>query len=273
MKRRTDEWVQDLDGRMSTGEVEAILARLDAAVAPDPSPDQTRELVARLRPLMPRGGPASDTRFRAAGLEQPLFTLFRCLILQARLFFRPVWWLGSLAAVAAGLLAAPALAELAIPLSALAPVMVIAGVAYGFRSLRGAALELELSCAVTPAQAVLSRILLMMGYYLLLGAAAALAGAGPFLTLLLSWCAALTLFTGLMLALTLYTGAIGAAVLTFSFWGLELVTRQLWPGLFSQPGTTAWLPAQMAALAAGLALGAFALSRPSLTRLAARRDA
>lgn len=126
MKQRTDEWMQDLDGQMSTGELEAILARLDVAVAPEPAPDQTRELVARLRPLVPRGGPASDARFRAEGLEPPLFTLFRCLILQARVFFRPLWWLASLAAVAAGLLAAPALAELAFPVSALAPVMVIA---------------------------------------------------------------------------------------------------------------------------------------------------
>lgn len=287
MKRRHDvnAWVEDLNGEMKPEEVEAVLDRLALYTAPEPAVAQTEALLARLRPLMPgrapapSGATAAQPRFRSTGLAEPAFTFLYFLRPTLRLF-RPVWWLASLAAVVLGLLLAPVLADVGIPLSACAPLLVVGAVAYGFRTLKGTALDLELTCAISPAQAVLARLLVITGYYLALGAAASLiagvAGSGAaaigVLPALLSWSASLLLFAGLMLLLTLLTGTVLAATLSLSFWGLHLALRLQPFSLFAPSAAPGWLPAQVTALLAGLLLIGFSLTRRVTGHLTGRRD-
>lgn len=263
MKRHADEIGADIDRKIPPETLERMLTRLDRFAVPEPGPAETEALIARLRPLMPQPAQASSPRFRDVALAPPRASMLRALLPQVRLF-RPVWWAGSLGAVLLSLLLAGPLSAEGIPLSALAPLLIIAGIAYGFASLRGAALELEISCPVTPAQAALGRMLVVLSYCLALGAATALAYQGPVVPLFLSWCAGLSFFAGLVLLLTLVTGTSGAIALSLLVWATQLSLRKHWTTLFADPGAPGWAPVQVAALALGVVMLAYALSRRGL---------
>jgi hypothetical protein len=268
MKGRSADIARDIDNQIAGETVDSMLNRLDRFAVPEPGQAETEALIAYLRPLMPKPSPAPTARFRDVALMEPRSSMLRALVPQVRLF-RPVWWLGSLLVVLMSLGLAEPLAAEGIPLSALAPLLIIAGVGYAFGSLRGGALELELSCPITPAQAALGRMLVVLGYGLALGAATALVYGGPALPLLLGWCASLLFFAGLMLALTVFTGTSGAAALSLLVWGAQLLFRETRLTLFVQPDAPGWLHVQLVALAAGGLLLPFALFR---SRLLVRRE-
>ena len=270
MKRQAGEIAQDIDRQIPEETLEHMMARLDRFAVPEPGPAETEALIAHLRPLMPPPAPAAAPRFRDVALAPPRPSMLRTLLPQIRLF-HPVWWLGSLGAVLVALLVAGPLAAEGIPLSSLSPLLIIAGIAYGFASLRGAALELELSCPITPAQATLGRILVVLGYCLGLGALVALAYRGPAVPLFLAWCAALVFFAGLVLALSLVTGTGGAIALSLLVWAAQLLLRKSWPTLFTAPSSPGWMTIQTAALLAGGLMMTFAFSRRGL--LLKREDA
>lgn len=256
------EWSADLE----PGEAERLIDRLAAHAVPEPSAQETEALIARLRPLVPR---RRASRFRPAGMTaEPESILLAHLTAQARLF-RPVWWLSSLLLVLGGLALAGPLSDLGLSLAVLAPVLVMAGLAYGFRTIRGGALELELSCPVTPVQMILSRLLVLLGYNFLLGLLAVLTLGAPGL-LLLSWTACLFLFTGLMLSLTLYMGTTAAVVGSLTLWGLQLLMADVGLSLFALPGSRFWLPMQFSALALGLLLVGLAVLSGRLQLLMGR---
>lgn len=259
MHRRTD-LIAELAGELEKAEAEALLARLEALADPQPTLAETNALIDRLRPLTPRPRPR---RFREQGLTREPLAHF--LAAQAH-HFRPVWWLASLAFVLLGLAVQGELAAQGLSVAALAPVLVIGGVVYAFRSLRGAALELELACPVTPTQVTLSRILLPLGYYLVLGTLPALA-AGEGGRLLLSWTAALFLFTGLILTLTLYMGSLSAGVLSLVIWGVLIALHVQGLSPFAVDPGPFWAPLQFGALVTGLLLLLHALSPGRLYRL------
>lgn len=263
MKRRWTDLIQELDGELDPRDAEALLTRLDGHAVPGPSAADTDALIDRLRPLTPRPRPR---RFRETGLTREPLALF--LATQVH-HFRPVWWLASLAFVLLGLAAQPALAREGLSVAALAPALVIGGVAYAFRSLKGTALELELACPVTPAQVSLSRILVPLLYYLLLGALPALAG-GEAGRLLLTWTATLLLFTGLMLSLTLYLGSLAASLAALVLWSILGSMHILWVSPFNLEGNPFWLPMQVVALLAGAALLLHALAPGRVYRLIER---
>jgi hypothetical protein len=260
--RRTD-LLDELSGELDPTEAEALFARLEAHAVPEPTTAETDALIDRLRPLTPRPRPR---RFREVGLTREPLALF--LATQAH-HFRPAWWLASLAFVLMGLAAQGVLAARGLSVAVIAPALVIGGVAYAFRSLRGAALELELACPVTPAQVTLSRILVPLGYYLLLGALPALS-AGEGGRLLLSWTAALFLFTGLFLTLTLYMGPLAASVVALVAWGALIGLHLHGLSPFSLAPNPLWTPMQVGALVAGLLLLLHALAPGRIYRLLER---
>ena len=288
-------------GHLTPAEAEAVLARLATHLVPLPTAADTEALIDRLRPLLPQPAPR---RFRDFGLSrEPV-----ALLLRAQLqHFRPAWWLASLAFVLLGLLAGPSLAARGLSPAVLAPPLVIGGVLYGFRSLRGAALEIELSCPVTPAQVALGRMLVPLLYYLVLGAVAILPvpglagalsgavlpgqalvagstqGAVPaptgvfpepaYAQLFLGWTAALLLFAGLMLTLTLYVGTATAAGLATVLWGLLCALHTVRLSPFALPAGPRWTPVQLALLALGLLLLATGLYRRRLFHWPPGREA
>lgn len=269
MKRRAAEIAHELDDHFRPDEVEGLLNRLAAYQAPEPSPGETERLLAHLRPLVPRHQPR---RFREVGMTAQPVSVFVEYLLSQRMHFRPVWWLLSLLIVALGFVVEPILADGGIPLSALAPVLAIGSVAYGFRSLKGAALEIELSCPVTPAQIFLSRLLVIMSYYLVLGAGLAAVAGGSSVRLLFGWSAALVLFTGLMLILTVHLGMAMGTILTLLLWVGQLMVRTHQFSLFAWPGGAGWLTTQMIALAAGLGLLVITFAGTGPRRLLDRRS-
>lgn len=255
MTRNREDLIRELSADLGPGAAEHLLDRLVSHTVPEPSAQETDVLIARLRPLLPRH---QVRRFRPDGLTQdPGAILLAHLAAQTRLF-RPVWWLGSLLLVLAGLILAEPLASGGLSLAVLAPVLVMAGLAYGFRTIRGGALELELACPVTPVQMILSRLLILLGYDFLLGVLAGLTIGAPGL-LLLSWTACLLLFTGLMLALTLCLGTTAAVVGALSLWGLQLLLVERGLSLFTLPGAGLWMPMQVGAMALGLILVALSV--------------
>lgn len=267
MKGQSADIARDIDHQLPVETVDTMLNRLDRFAVPEPGPAETEALIAHLRPLMPQPSAPTAARFRDVALVEPRSSMLMALLPQVRLF-RPIWWLGSLLAVLLSLGLAGPLAAEGIPLTAVAPLLIIAGVAYAFGSLRGGALELELSCPITPAQAALGRMLVVLSYCLALGALAALVHGGPALPLLLGWSASLFFFAGLMLALTLFTGTNGAAALSLLVWGAQLLFRETRLTLYAQPGAPGWVQVQLAALAVGVLLLPAALAR---SRLLVRR--
>lgn len=274
MKRSTEEVAHDLDGQIASAVLAPVLDRLDDWAVPEPGPAETEALIASLRPLLP--APAQQkrptARFRDTALEAPRASILRALLPQLHVF-HPAWWAGSLLAVLLCLALAAPLAAQSVPVSALAPVLVIAGLICSFQTLRGSALELELSCPITPAQAILSRMLVVLGYNLVLGCLAALFYGGPVLMMLLAWCASVLLFAGLVLGLTMYTDTTTAAVIATGVWVAQLLLRQTRLTLYSLPDSGGWVPLQLAALAAGLVVLALTLTGPGLYWLIGRGDA
>ncbi|WP_374711801.1 hypothetical protein [Symbiobacterium terraclitae] len=277
MKRRWDELIVEVaapgpagsaEAALSPEEAAAVFARLDAHLVPLPTAADTAALIDRLRPLLPQPAPR---RFREVGLSrEPV-----ALLLWAQLHhFRPSWWLASLGFVLVGLVAGPSLTTAGLSPAVLAPPLVIGGVLYAFRSLRGAALELELSCPVTPAQVALGRMLVPLVYDLLLGAIPVLAP-GPlhaWFRLYLSWTAALILFAGLMLTLTLFVGTTVAAGLATGLWGLLGALHLIRLSPFGLPDGPGWILAQLALLASGILLLSAGLRPERIGRWAAGRQ-
>jgi len=272
------------DAGLTAAEAEAVLNRLAGHLVPQPTTAETAALINRLRPLLPR--PAAR-RFRTSGLSrEPLAHFLRTQLHH----FRPLWWLASLGFVLLGLGAGSFLADWGLSPAVLAPPLIIGGVLYSFHSLRGAALELELSCPVTPAQVALGRILVPLLYCLVLGALPVLAGtitSGPavlvapapaFLPsailavrLFLGWAAALFLFAGLMLTLTLHFGTYTAAGLSTALWAGLAGLHRLPLSPFSLSHGALWTPLQVGGLTAGLLLLCAALRGDRLRRWVERR--
>jgi len=269
VKRPAREVANDLDNRIDAEVLSQVFDRLDDYAIPEPAPVDTDRLIAAIRPLMPPVARPASSRFRSYALERPGLPLWRALLPQMRLF-HPAWWLGSLAVLMVGLLVAGPLAADGWPVSILAPALVIGGVAYSLRTLRGGGLEIELACPITPAQAILARMIVVLVYNTALGGICALAMPGPALALLLPWCASLTFFAGLTLALTTLTETTPAVALSLMVWGGLILLRATRLTLFATSVEGGGTLAQVGALVAGLALAAYALAGSRAMRLLGR---
>jgi len=211
-------------------------ARVQEAAWPEPAPAETDRLVADLAALVPV--PESSL---AAELERALALhsgwLARALAAirpQVRMLERP-FWLASAALVAAGLplLSGGVSSHLGLDLTygafllLVAPVLSAMGVAYAFRGAGAGIAELELTCALTPAQLVLGRLFWVTAYdALLLGGASLLsAAAEPSVRLgwlVLGWLLPLLLLSLTVLALSLYVPPWVGGSAALALWALVM---------------------------------------------------
>lgn len=250
---RLGQLARDMAEELAPDEFEAVAEFLGAYAAPEPALTRTEALISRLRPFVPPA-PARP-RFRDEGLtSSPWELAWGCLRSQVRLF-RPGWWLGS--ALAAG--AMLALASIyGITPTLVAPPLVAAGVAYAFREAGSATLEIELACPVQPAHVMMARLLVVLGWVSVLGAAATAAvpgSAGGLWPALAGWGAGLLLFGGLALVSLLRAGPWGALGLALMAW----VALTAWK-LSHGPSLHVWGMTNGAAALLGAALIAVGLA-------------
>lgn len=241
-----------VDG-VTEAELKVVLDALGAYSAPEPPPGAAEALVERLRAYVP--APPPTRRFRAEGLAAaPAELALGAMLGQARVL--PWTWWAASALVA---LALPVLARLVgIAPALLFPPLVAASTAYAFRELGSPAMEIELTCPVRPAQVIIVRMMLVLGWIAGLGLLPTLlvaGGAGG--AALAAWAAGLLLCGGAALLLTLWAGSWGGLILALGAWvgwlGWRVGQTQPLPPLGISNG---------AAAAAGLALIALALLTP-----------
>lgn len=257
----------EIDEAITEESLDLLLAKLDLLQDPAPSPESTQHLIERLRPLVP--APKAE-RFRQTGLSrEPLVTFLASLLLQARLLGRG-WWIGTALALPLGFLLAEPMTEIGLSPAAIAPPLVVLGLLWALRPMRGAALQVELTAPVTPAQVILGRLLLTSAAHLIVGGLLWLLLGAPG-ALLLPWTAALFLFSGLTLLLTLFGGTVLALTGATALWVVQLLDFSRGLSLLAEPLITN-PGAQFSALLVGLLLILLSIRLAPLQRLAGRTE-
>ena len=199
-----------------------ILQRLSEWQAPQPSPADTRRLLARLTSAMPAHSPV-----RQAIREHQQRTRVTGLLATARaqvsLFGLAFWLVSALVTLlGAAVVLSNVLSNQEVVLRASGPLLAYLGTIVAFRGRGARVLELELACLPSPLQLAIARLVIVLGYDVGLGLALSLAlwagGAGQVLALTLSWLMPLLLVAGLALLLSLRLSVQVAASLAYGSW-------------------------------------------------------
>jgi hypothetical protein len=198
--------------------------RLSEWQAPQPSPADTRHLLARLTTALPA---LSPVRQAIREHQQRQRTSISWLLATARTqvsLFGPAFWLVSalITLVGAGVVLSKVLPDQELVLHASGPLLAYLGTVVAFRGPGLGVLELELVCLPSPLQLALARLVIVLGYDVGLGLALSLAlwasGTGQVLALTLSWLMPLLLVAGLALLLSLRLSVQAAASLAYGSW-------------------------------------------------------
>jgi hypothetical protein len=253
------------------------LLRLSEWQAPQPTPADTRRLLARLAPALPAVSPVRQAiRARNQNRSAALAALLETARVQVSIF-RPAFWLASAAVILLGALAillgdqvhqphgSLTLLDQSLLLRAIGPLLAYLGATTAFRGSDLRVLEFELACQPSPVQLMLARLVIMLGYDLGLGLLLSLllwlAGEGGFLVLTLDWLMPLLLVAGLALLLSLRLRVYTAAGLVYSGWLAVLVLDSSALGPFISPPIPLSPGTEVLLGVVGLALLAIALLR------------
>jgi hypothetical protein len=243
------------------------LHRLSEWQAPQPSPADTRRLLARLAAALPVHSPVRQAIHEHR--QRRVAFLLAMARAQVSLFGLDFWLVSALITligVGAVVVLRNVVPDQALVLQALVlrisgPLLAFLGTIVAFRGRGARTLELELVCLPSPLQLAIARLVIVLGYDVGLSLALSLllwaGGSGQVLALALSWFMPLLLVAGLALLLSLRLSIQVAASLAYGSW-LALLTIStisnlqsllLAPALFVLPGCI------------GLALLAIALLR------------
>lgn len=197
------------------------LLRLSEWQAPQPSPADTRHLLARLTPEL---AVPSPVRQAIRGYRQHRVTRLLATVRAQVSLFGPGFWLVSalITLLGAGVVVSNVISDQVLVLRICGPLLAFLGTIIAFRGREAQVLELELVCLPTPLQLALVRLVIVLGYDVGLGLALSLAlwagGSGQVLTLTLTWLMPLLLVAGLALLLTLRFPVQTAASLAYGSW-------------------------------------------------------
>jgi hypothetical protein len=209
------------------------LLRLSEWQAPQPSPADTRRLVARLASALAATSPVRqairEQRQRQRGGLPWLLATART---QVSLFGLAFWLVSALVTlIGVGAVLGRVLDEQDVLLAVSGPFLAYLGTSIAFRGPGLRVLELELVCLPSPLQLALARLVIVLGYDLGLGLILGLAlwasGGGQVLALLLSWFMPLLLVAGLALLLSLRFSAQIASALAYGSWLIALALDSL----------------------------------------------
>jgi hypothetical protein len=196
--------------------------RLSEWQAPQPTPADTRHLLARLVPELPALSPV-----RQAIREHQQRTSVAFLLATARaqvsLFGLGFWLVSALVTlVGAVVVLSKVLPDQELVLRLSGPLLAYLGTIVAFRGRGARVLELELVCLPSPLQLAIARLVIVLGYDVGLCLALALVlwvgGTGDVLALTLSWLMPLLLVAGLALLLSLRLSVQAAASLAYVSW-------------------------------------------------------
>ncbi|MEW8979763.1 MAG: hypothetical protein AB2385_15345 [Symbiobacterium sp.] len=280
---------EDGDELAALAEALQAAARAQDAAWPDPDPAETRRLVAALTALVPAPESPFAAELERTWVRQPgwLARTLAAVQPQVRLLERP-FWLASAALVAAGmpLLSPDVAASLGLDLTygafllLVAPILATLGVAHAFRGISTGMAEVELTCALTPAQLVLGRLFWVAAYdTLLLGGASLLSAAlEPSVMLgwlVLGWLLPILVLSVTVLSLSLYVPPWVGGSAALALWLLILTRLTLARDLPIAAVTDPVVLLPLSAFCAGgliLAAGLIARTWPRLTTRLAGLD-
>jgi hypothetical protein len=194
------------------------LRRLSEWQAPQPSPADTRRLLARLTPELPAHSPVRQA-VRSHRQRAGVFWLLATARAQVSLFGLGFWLVSALVTlVGAVVVLSNVLPDQDVVLRVSGPGLSYLGTIVAFRGRGARVLELELACLPSPLQLALARLVIVLGYDLGLGLALWAGGSGDVLALTLAWLMPLLLVAGLALLLSLRLSVQAAASLAYGSW-------------------------------------------------------
>ncbi len=260
-----------------------LKSSLDLLAAPPLPPGARERLMARVREVTAQqlGGvqafqaPAGSFReAMEAAREGSPYQLGGILWLvrpQVRLL-GPLFWLISIAVMAAGVLLTPLTLNAGVwPVSLGAVLATVIGLAYSLRATYYNTVEIEHSCPIEPAQLVAARVSIVLFWNIILASAATiltmrLLPSVLLSQLVLSWLAPLLFLTGVVLWVSLRFGSVAGSALGLGLWAVQLVgnvhlgvLNLFSPAIISSEGLTV----RIAAMGLGIALSLAAWRRSS----------
>ncbi|BCL78965.1 hypothetical protein ccbrp13_14300 [Ktedonobacteria bacterium brp13] len=202
------------------------LLRLSEWQAPQPSPAETRRLLAVLAPELPATSPVRQA-IREHRQHRVAFLLATARA-QVSLFGLGFWLVSALVTlIGAAVVLSNVVSDQEVVLRASGPLLAFLGTIVAFRGRGARVLELELVCLPSPLQLALARLVIVLGYDVGLGLALSLVlwagGSGQVLALTLAWLMPLLLVAGLALLLSLRLPVQAAASLAYGSWLAFLV--------------------------------------------------
>lgn len=198
------------------------LSRLAEWQAPRPEPAETRRLLARLATELPVLSPVRQV-IREHRQRPRVFWLLTTARAQVSLFGPGFWLVSALITLAGAMVVlSKIIPGQEVVLRASGPLLAYLGTLVAFRGRGARVLELELVCPPSPLQLVVARLVIVLGYDVVLGLGLSLVlwagGAGHVLALTLSWLMPLLLVAGLALLLSLRFSTWTAASLAYVSW-------------------------------------------------------
>jgi len=197
------------------------LLRLSEWQAPQPSPADTRRLLARVAPDLPTQSPVR--RAIRSHQQQRVAFLLTTARAQVSLFGLDFWLVSALITLlGASVVLGRVAPDQELVLRVGGPLLAYLGTIAAFRGGDARVLELELACLPSPLQLTLARLVIVLGYDVGLGFVLSLllwaGGSGRVLALTLAWLMPLLLVAGLALLLSLRLSVPAAAAVAYGSW-------------------------------------------------------
>lgn len=197
------------------------LQRLSEWQAPQPSPADTRSLLARLAPELPALSPVRQAI--RENRQHRIASLLAVARAQVSLLGLEFWLVSALITLlGAVIVLSKVLPDQELVLRASGPLLAYLGTIVAFRGKEARVLELELVCPPSPLQLALARLVVVLGYDIGLSLALSLllliGSNGDVLALTLSWLMPLLLVAGLALLLSLRLSMQAAASVAYGCW-------------------------------------------------------
>lgn len=251
-----------------TGREELLktMGQLDKFTVTPPSAKATEDLIAFLKPVMREEASARKATSAACSEEYSGVPLVLQLVRPQAMLLSKWFILASALVLLAGLQLTNAFnGNTLLFLANASPVLGILTVFYEFRAKLSGVNELEAACPYSPAQLAAARLIVVLGYDILLCTAAtplvSYWQGGIMWQVVVGWLAPLMLMLGIALAVSLRFGIVGGCIVSSTVWALQLMVsggNSVFSLLLAEGQTVA---ANLASLTVGILLLLYSYKR------------